>query len=134
MNKYLVRRGIRGEDHVKLDRIWLFEDVPFVSVNRVAQKPFHTNPLHKLTRAVHESWPAQKTVALSALLFDKLSRTVVGFSKLFDEESETGASIAARGRRIGDSRDWCMKASRKVRAKPNISKLFFSSFFIFCVN
>lgn len=63
---------------------------------------------------MHESWPAQKIVLLMALLFDKLSKTVSASSKLFDEESETGAKMIERGKAIGEYRDWFMKASRKV--------------------
>jgi hypothetical protein len=63
---------------------------------------------------LHESWPAQKTVMLLALLFDKLSKTVAASSKLFDEESEQGAKMLERGKAIGEYRDWFMKASRKV--------------------
>ena len=106
--------GERGEDHIKLDRTWLFEDVPYMSIYRVAQKPLHTATLHKTTRFLHESWQTQQAVTMCALLLDKLSRSVTSFSKLFDEESETGASFVERGRKIGEVRDWFMKASRKV--------------------
>lgn len=41
-------------------------------------------------------------------------------SKAFDEESETGAWFVDQGVSIGETRDWLLRASRKV--------LYFSSF------
>jgi hypothetical protein len=124
-----------GLDHIKLDRAWLFDDIECVNVHRVSKKPSYAQPffevseassllLHlrivsssspsQLERILHGSWIAQHFVSFTAILLDKLSRTVNGMSKAFDEESETGAWFVDQADGIAQSRDWFMRASRRV--------------------
>lgn len=42
------RMGEVGLDHIKLDRSWLFEDVEYLSVYRIAKKPFYSDPFFQV--------------------------------------------------------------------------------------
>lgn len=123
------RLGEVSLDHIKLDRTWLFDDIENLSVYKIAKKPFYSQPVFQVTRfplsldshgslqlerICHESWITQQFISFTAILFDKLSQTVSSFSKAFDEESETGAWFVDQGNSLAETRDWLMKASRKV--------------------
>lgn len=42
------RFGEVGLDHIKLDRIWLFEDVEHLNVYRIAKKPVYSDPFFQV--------------------------------------------------------------------------------------
>lgn len=42
------RVGEVGLDHIKLDRTWLFDDVEYLGVYRVAKKPFYSEPFFQV--------------------------------------------------------------------------------------
>ena len=42
------RIGEVGLDHIKLDRVWLFEDIEHLHVHRVTKKPIYSDPIFQV--------------------------------------------------------------------------------------
>jgi hypothetical protein len=93
-----------------------------------AMKTFHVEPntdfktyfcwlqlaSYQLSRLLLGTYPAQKSIAITAITLHKLAQAVLSLSGLFDDDSDAAASLRTRAAAIEDYRDHWLKRSRTV--------------------
>lgn len=102
------------EEHITLDHPWMLPDAYNVQVYKVLPRIFYYKPLFFARRLAAQSYPVQKTVAISAIALHKYAALLAWLQSNFDEESDTYASFTKRIQRSREGRDKWLQLSRTI--------------------
>jgi hypothetical protein len=103
-----------SDDHICLDRPWVFPDAEFVSISKVIPSLFYMKPIQSIAKSIITSYVPQKIVQFAAINLHKVAKLNGMCSRLFDDESETGAWFRKNESNM-NRRKWnLLKHSRQV--------------------
>ena len=110
----LIMDRYDSDDHICLDRPWVLQDAEFVSVCKVIPAKFYMKPIKSLQKTVVASYVPQKLIQINAITLHHIGKVNNLISRLFDEESDTGAWFKQNERNM-NRRKWnIVKYSREV--------------------
>lgn len=111
---------VQSEDHLVLDRPWLLGDATGLRVYKELPSVFYVVPAKQAARALGKTFPVQKFVQIAATTIHKMALFNMWMASLFEEDSDTGASLRARAVRLEQRKDRWVTMSREVGLKNTI--------------
>lgn len=81
------------DDHIKLDRPYMMDDIYDIDVYKVLPRIFYYQPIFYLSRQVIELYPIQKLIAIFAITQHKYIKLLERLKSNYDEENENYHSL-----------------------------------------
>ncbi len=99
------------DDHIKLDRVWVVEHEDGLEAFTPVILPPKQALVKKLGRFFHKSYPTQKVIQISAIVYHKLGRLSETIAGLFDADSPNADKFRVRAAHFRVTRDRIAKYS-----------------------
>lgn len=102
------------DDHIKLDRPYMMDDIYDIDVYKVLPRIFYYQPIFYLSRQIIELYPSQKLIAIVAITQHKYIQLLERLKSNFDEENENYHSLQVSIEKVQRRKFKFLNSSRSI--------------------
>lgn len=102
------------DDHIKLDRPYMMDDIYDRDVYKVLPRIFYYQPIFYLSRQIIELYPSQKLIAIMAITQHKYMQLLERLKSNFDEENENYHSLQVSIEKVQQRKFKFLNSSRSI--------------------
>ena len=102
------------DDHIKLDRPYMMDDIYDIDVYKVLPRIFYYQPIFYLSHQIIELYPSQKIIAIIAITQHKYMQLLERLKSNFDEENENYHSLQVSIEKVQQRKFKFLNSSRSI--------------------
>jgi hypothetical protein len=102
------------DDHIKLDRPYMMDDIYDIDVYKVLPRIFYYQPIFYLSRQVIELYPVQKLIAIFAITQHKYTKLLERLKSNYDEENENYHNLQVSIDKVNKIKYKFLNSSRSI--------------------